>query len=65
MSIQEKAKASSNKNGWGSLGQGPGGESTETEMLWGKEDGGTGMVNLEKMEELGKEPSALGENWDW
>lgn len=31
-------------------------------MLWGKEDNGTEMVNLEKMEEVGRESSALGEN---
>lgn len=31
-------------------------------MLWEKEDNGTGMVNLETMEELGREPRALGEN---
>lgn len=31
-------------------------------MLWGKEDNGTEMVNLEKMEEVGRELSVLGEN---
>lgn len=34
-------------------------------MLWGKEDNGIEMVNLEKMEEVGRELSALGENWHW
>lgn len=31
-------------------------------MLRGKEDNGIEMVNLEKMEEVGRESSALGEN---